>query len=255
MSFYVILPSDSSKNYFPNNSVSKFITYLPQALNFDGDYEVGLCEFSYPRTWNNVKQDCFMRVYTNVKPEDPEFILQRLIQIPPGNYVTVYDLLEMIEPDSGTGVVRFTYDLLSKRVSVELKTSIHLDMPTHKAMMLGFTLDNTGEFIRIESSTRAPYTVDMNVSLHSLFVYSDIVEKTIVGDSNSPLLRIVSVKGMDGETIDVVFSQPHYLPVAATKIQTIEVNIMDDTGNYVQFQRGKSHVALHFRPRRSWTSL
>ena len=58
--FYITLLSDSSMEYYPDNTVAKFTTKLPEAVELNGDYEVGLAEIIYPHTWcniNNTKGD------------------------------------------------------------------------------------------------------------------------------------------------------------------------------------------------------
>ena len=49
--------------------------------------------------------------------------------------------------------------------------------------------------------------------LFQSYVYRDLVEQQIVGDVQAPLLKIVSVKGNDGEIINTHYSRPFYLPV------------------------------------------
>lgn len=46
--FYLTLPSDSSRSFFPSNTLSKFSTKLAQTIELQGDWCVGLCEISYP---------------------------------------------------------------------------------------------------------------------------------------------------------------------------------------------------------------
>ena len=45
--FYVTLPSDSSMNTYPDNTVAHYVTKLPRPINLDGDYEVALAELIY----------------------------------------------------------------------------------------------------------------------------------------------------------------------------------------------------------------
>jgi hypothetical protein len=51
MSFYVTLPSNSSKEDFPNKTVSKFTTKLKNPIRLEGAYEVSLVEIMYPKNW------------------------------------------------------------------------------------------------------------------------------------------------------------------------------------------------------------
>ena len=86
-----------------------------------------------------------------------------------------------------------------------------------------------------------------------MYVYSDIIDFQYVGDSFAPLLRVVGVDeyvGKHGEYIDQIFTTPHYIPVCRNSIDTIEIDIKDDTGDSIKFEAGKVLVKLHFRPKR-----
>ena len=54
--FYVILPSNSSMQYFPDNKTSNFVTKLSKTVQLDGECEVGLAEIDYPHTWYNISE-------------------------------------------------------------------------------------------------------------------------------------------------------------------------------------------------------
>ena len=54
--FYVSLPSNSSMRYYSENIVTKYKTHLAQPISLEGDWEVGLFEFEYHRTWYNVEE-------------------------------------------------------------------------------------------------------------------------------------------------------------------------------------------------------
>ena len=53
-SYYVTLPSNSSMDVNPSNTLTHYRVNLPSAMIFDGDWEVALAEFSYPHRWLNV---------------------------------------------------------------------------------------------------------------------------------------------------------------------------------------------------------
>jgi hypothetical protein len=55
--FYITLPSDSSANYYPDNTIARFVTKLPERIRFEGEYEMGLAEIIYPHTWYNVDNE------------------------------------------------------------------------------------------------------------------------------------------------------------------------------------------------------
>jgi hypothetical protein len=51
MSFYVTLPSNSSRDVYPDNTLTKFRTKLKNPIRLEGLYEVALVELMYPVTW------------------------------------------------------------------------------------------------------------------------------------------------------------------------------------------------------------
>jgi len=42
--FHLTLPSKSSMDYYPENTVARFTTKLPSNIDLDGEWEVGLSE-------------------------------------------------------------------------------------------------------------------------------------------------------------------------------------------------------------------
>ena len=42
--------------YYPENTVTKYKTHLAQPISLDGEWEVGLFEIEYHRTWYNVEE-------------------------------------------------------------------------------------------------------------------------------------------------------------------------------------------------------
>ena len=88
--FYVMLPSNSSMQYFPDNETSNFVTKLPRTLQLDGEWEVGLAEIDYPHTWYNIREGKnSMEIYI------PDQWLQE-INIQPEYYEKVQDLIDAL---------------------------------------------------------------------------------------------------------------------------------------------------------------
>lgn len=48
------LPSNASMKLYPSNTVAQYQTLLPQRIELEGKWEVGLVEFSYPVSWYNI---------------------------------------------------------------------------------------------------------------------------------------------------------------------------------------------------------
>ena len=88
---------------------------------------------------------------------------------------------------------------------------------------------------------------DMQRGFYSLFVFCDVVEYVVVGDFKAPSLRTVNIISKEGLTINRIFQTVQYVPVQRKQFSTIEIDIRDDTGRPVPFQRGKVIVTFHFR--------
>src|SRR2546425_2436754 len=62
--FYLTLPSNSSEKYYPDNTLTHFVTKLHNDVSLSGDWEVALAEIMYLRNWYNVN-DQYMRISCN----------------------------------------------------------------------------------------------------------------------------------------------------------------------------------------------
>ena len=86
-------------------------------------------------------------------------------------------------------------------------------------------------------------------SIHSLYLYSDIVEHQLVGNASAQLMDIAPVQGSPGQRAHYVFDPPTYLPVNRNFIETIHVTIHDGAGGETLFPDDVENVVccLHFR--------
>ena len=85
-----------------------------------------------------------------------------------------------------------------------------------------------------------------------LFVYSNICEPGIVGDTFAPLLRIVNIDAKQynfGSTVLKKYTPVSYVPLITNRFQTIDIDIRDQYGQPVAFEYGTLTVVLRFRRR------
>ena len=99
--------------------------------------------------------------------------------------------------------------------------------------------------------TKAESVIYLVQGFYALYVYTSIVEPRVVGDSVVPLLRIVPIEGKHGDLVSKGFDNVQYVSVLHKEFTTIEVDIRDDTGRSVPFERGRTTVTFHFRRRKS----
>ncbi len=242
MSFYVTLPSNSSMEFFPNNSLTNYITKLKRNIKLEGEYEVALVELMYPQNWK-YKRD------GNIIFKESKRI--ETFKVKFSNYDTIENLIVAINEFA----VKKTLPL--QCTFVELKVTFQIT----SALVIEFT-DGINDELGIKytkmSTGTDPATFNGQISqnyiksISSLYVYTDIIDYQYVGDTFAPLLRIVGVNENfenHGKYIDQIFTSPHYIPLSRYSIDTVEINIRDDTGEAIHFESGKVLVKLHFRPK------
>lgn len=244
MSFYLTLPSDSSLNFYSDNKISQFFTRLPQPLQLIGEWEVGLAEIIYPHMWNNISDD------TNEFMYDIGNGILKKGKIACGYYESPTEIVKALTLQNFQEKITINFNKHTKRVKINLKKNAKLVLPEGLAEKLGFLPGEVNNANEISSSARvveSPFIVDPNSDFHLFYLYSDIVEPQVIGDIQAPLLRIITVRGHDGDMIHELYDRPHYVPILRKNFQTIEIVIRTHTGNLVSFARGKLIVKLHFR--------
>ena len=240
-------------SYYEDNTLASFTTRLPNTIDLEGDWEVGLVEIQYPHNWFNVPPEVTARSFRmggrrNGRAEDHRFI------IVDGYYPSARSLLDEIQRKANdcansTNMVELHLDAVRQKVSLVNDIPYTITVPAHIQRMLGM---NNSYFSN--NSRVADAVVDMNL-LDSLYVYCDVVEPRVVGDSLTPLLRIVPVEGEHGELVTRIYTNVHYVRVQRKTFQTLEVNIRDRTGKKVPFERGTLNVTLHFRRSKRFSTL
>lgn len=250
--FYVILPSDSSAEYYPDNTVARFVTKLPGRICLDGEYEMALVEIIYPHTWYNVDN------------EDGKYWISAIgvgrdrlerINVPSGYYENGTAFATVLNREFSRNVrdfdVKFSYDETIGRFSLNVDStgSRVFGMSNDLQRYMGFDLST---FSIGEKSfwTISQQSFDPNRSLNLMYVYCDVAAHTVVGDTKTPLLRVCDVTGKHGEFVRHTYDQPHYVPVGRRDFDTIEISINNELGKPMPFQYGKSVVILHFRRKR-----
>src|SRR5207253_1424010 len=204
--FYITLSSNVKSIY--NNTVANFVTKLYQRQELY-DYEVGLSEISYTKGWYNVSDG-------QIRYADAEnrFVMSRPIDS--GFYNDAKDLVAVLNnelrktktEDAITKAPEIIYDQYSQRVVVHAGHYLHdharvyvypvFDPDLELILGLADSKGNctTTKFDLSDSEQRRLYLnqvvfgkisscrpVDLSAGLHSLYVYCDIINPQIVGDS------------------------------------------------------------------------
>ena len=243
--FYLVLPSDSSRRFFPHNTLTHYFTKLARPMRLDGDWEMGLVEIQYPHNWYNLHhRDAWFKFRLSA---DEEY---RTLSLSSGFYVDGEKLVAEISSHIGkvngaADRVRVTYSTLNHKTSVAVADGVSLELSPTLRRLLGFAASD-----RFHGSTRSSAVADLRQGFYSLYVYCDLAETRMVGDSMVPLLRVVNVAGDDGDMVCRTFDNVQYVAVQNKTFQEVEIDIRNDVGEPVPFERAKVVVTLHFRKKR-----
>jgi len=132
--------------------------------------------------------------------------------IPIGYYTSVTEVVKAInkeiKDDDVTGI-SLKLDTRSQKVTITVDIGKKFSFENNLGVILGY-----GDDIILTKTTTAPFVSDLNIGLQSFFIYLNIVEPQIVGDTQAPLLCFVSARGRNGEIITINYDNPQYVPIA-----------------------------------------
>ena len=260
--FYITLPSDGSKDVFPRNTAAHFKTRLATPISLVGEWDVALYEIHYKRLWCVINPIDAEIVYEFKTPSTTEESSphRASVYLYQGYYSTIDEVITSLNyifnklktAQNLDRVPQFGYNSRQRKAHVDLQPGESLHFKPKLATMLGFTTNP----IHCGNESFKYHGADLfnlDETIHTLYVYCDIVENMPVGSDEAPLLRIVGVDAKQGEIVRKTYDNPMYIPVRIKKFDTVEINIKSNTDELNPFHFSKSEVILHFRKQNSQT--
>ena len=254
---YMVLPSNSSFEYYPDNTLAHYRTRLPKDVNLDGEWEVGLQEISYPNTWFTIKvtEEVYMTFREGDIPVNPPEnpAPTYVVPISPGYYPNKGAIIQELKTELSKlldqCMFRFiaNWEPRSNVVTITIANDLTVSFSDTLCEILG--LHKYRGFSVNDSEIQSTGCPDLSSAtpLTSLYVYCDLVRPRVVGHSMVPLLRVVPTKGRRGENVQESFHHIQFVPMCMHNFHEIEIDIRDDTGMRVPFETGRVVVTLLFR--------
>jgi len=241
--FYVTLPSNSSMNYFRDNSAAKFTTKLLQPIELDDEsWVVGLVEIIFPMSFFNVQKGRNSMLYT----QKDNAVMEEL-KLNPGHYQSMDHLLQYVNAVSGfRESITLSYNAITGHVISKVAPDRKLFLGPGIADILGY---KSGESEIKEGRHMSPYNAKLfNEIPQQLYIYMDLLVPQIIGDTCAPLLRIVGIEDVTtfGKVIVKTYDNPHYVPLLKRRFESIEIELRDAQGKLAPFQYGPTTIKLHF---------
>ena len=258
-SFTIELISNASGELFPNNTLSSFTNFLPEQVNLEGQWEVAISEISYPSMYQNITQGKFKFFHQKLSKTTSTYNLE------PGLYTSITDIVE------STNMLiqeRNNHNETCITVKVSRKTQKYVILLANDTSGLAFCSTDLGHIfgnnvgnkfgvLMIGKGPHEPGFAYDIVRIHSLMIYSDLVEYSIVGDTKAPSLRcfpfISKLRG--GDTITTgqymnyqTFSNLQFKPLLKNSFHSIHIDLRDTSGEKIPFVSvGITRLVLMFR--------
>ena len=179
------------------------------------------------------------------------------------NGVAYYGDLIFIRPNPLLSTI-LGYDYLGMNIDMDdhftKYLEIHYPQRDRKWNQLSdFTFEKINPYYLHDPLRKVYRRGTFNYETRNLFLLSDICTPRIVGERLRPLLRIVKIPSIPNYGSQVMnnYLHPQYIPVSKTKLENIELKIMESINPFkiegperiADFLYGQTIVTLHFRKR------
>ena len=155
-----------------------------------------MVEIQYPHSWYNVRSDnASFAIATTNSRENYDISTGKIeagyYDRPDNGMIAAIN--KTLKKASDEKNVTLSYSKITQKVTVDLDPGTILSMDMSN--ILGFN----NSFVT--TAREADSVVDMAQGFYALYVYTNVVESRIVGDSVVPLLRIVPLEGKHGDVV------------------------------------------------------
>ena len=246
---HFVLPSGASHDTYPENTNSHFKVKLPERLVCKrGEWEVAMESITYHNNWDNAT-NAYMMV------EDKTGQKHR-VKFPDGRYGTVLNvLLALYTSLQMSQFYRYLYLYYSveygKPILSILDGDYSIEFSPDLADMLGFIPGK--KYTKPDGDTLVVPENESNMQTvyEQLYVYSNLCDNMVVGDSSVPCLYNVPVRWTDEQTnlVGETVEEPMYVNAAALDTDVVEVDIRRRDGESVVFRGGRVVITVHLRKR------
>ena len=254
--FFIILPSNVKRVIgTEQNKTAEYVTHLPSPLYLNDQYEVAISEIAYSNSFYNVdsSSNTFELHAPNREPVT--------FEIPIGKYEDTRILNETINSHLTNFQYKVRLGYKDEKFFFAVEPGSKIILTKKLSVLMGFeknVFDNTNTILDDERANviKRHYSSsfpDLKAHLHFMYVYSDLVKETLVGDQYTPLLRCVNVEGRFGEQVDHVFNYLYFKKINKFVVNDISIKLCDQTGDLMQFNYGAVLVTLCFRKKRKQT--
>ena len=253
------LVSNASAQLFPHNAVSSFTNFLPEHLNLEVQWEVATSKKSYLSKYQYVTDGKFMFSDKKFSKSSEFYYLE------PGLYPSITAFVETMNT-----LIQERHKHRENCITVKVSRrtqKVEICLANEGSGLAFFSTDlgqifrsNVGNEFGVMLRRKGPHKPEIAydiVRIHSLTIYTDLIEYKIVGDTKIPLLRcfLFNSKLKAGIIITTgqymnyqTFSNLQFRPLLKSFFDSIHIDLRDTSGKKNPFvSLGITRLVLMFR--------
>ena len=250
--FNIFLDSscEKSKTIYPENTATSFTIELPERLCFNKHWQVTMKSLFLPNNIHNVP-NCWMMYYQSTECKDTKYkgrhkVLHSVkLELKEGNYPTIDSVLNDLSKQMLDAQLPISIQEHEGKVKIRCKTFLQsetfleIEMSQDLASILGFIKPPErfwGIKLNEYQEKIAAYEADVFVTYpKNLIVGCDVVDNTIFGGEHVKLLKMVTnIEHSSSNILSFEFLQNEYVDLNVKEFKSIQIAIMDATGNSVK---------------------
>ena len=260
-SFTIDLVSNASVDLFPDSTLTSFTNFLQEQVNLEGQWDVAISEKSYPSMYKNISEGNFKFFEKKLSKSTSTYNLE------PGLYTSI---TEIVETMNTLIQERNNHNETCITVKVSRRTQKVVIMLANDSFGLAFRSTDLSHIFGnnvanqplfgVLMKGKGPHEPQFNydiVRIHSLMLYSDLVEYNIVGDTKAPLPRCFPFisKLKEGDIITTgqymnyqTFSNLQFRHLLKNSFHSIDIDLRNTSGKKIPFVSvGITRLVLMFR--------
>lgn len=225
---------------------SYFQVQLPKRISLFGSYEVSLWEISYPSDLHTIVTEKESEIKISFVTNEGDHA-SAVIKVPIKCYHNMNEFLDVINEDISEYTENIKLEIDSDgRVQVNSKKySDQIIFSPLIQDILGFKNSD------INGSKSGCFIPNLLQQQNFLNICVDIVQPMFYAKKQVQLLRRFQHDCSKRRYVMKTFTEPMYFPLNSNDFDTITVQITNDYGNPISFDRGTVFMILHIRPKKN----
>jgi len=241
--FFVMMSSEDSLDFFPENTPSDFYVRLPYLLMLDGDWFISINQIWMPKMWYNV-QDTTIEFKKYKEETEVVYEAKETTHITGGYYESVGNLIEEINRCTAKDSVHYSvmgYDSLRHKVTIDVLKGYELELSKELSTILG------ASGTRFRGKNMLSMCPDLSRYESIAYIYIDVIEGQLSGGGVCNVIKMMNT--YDSRFGDNIYDniETNFARIASDRFDTVHITVKNRFGATIKQEGGVTILQLHFR--------